>query len=100
MTVPNTEDTPGAPRPVAAAGVPDQAAPTTLRCRTCRWTTVRVDTSGFDDQTRQRAEIIARYPRSRSALLPMLHLVQSVEGHVSQAGWRSARSSWGSPPPR
>jgi NADH-quinone oxidoreductase subunit E len=31
-------------------------------------------------------EIIARYPRSRSALLPMLHLVQSIEGHVSELG--------------
>src|SRR5690348_13066550 len=37
------------------------------------------------DQARQ---IIARYPegRSRSALLPMLHLVQSVEGYVSPDG--------------
>jgi NADH-quinone oxidoreductase subunit E len=41
----------------------------------------------FDELTRQRAqEIVARYPRSRSALLPMLHLVQSVQGHVSQQG--------------
>lgn len=41
----------------------------------------------FDDLTRQRArEIIARYPQSRSALLPLLHLVQSVQGHVSQDG--------------
>ncbi|MDQ3402221.1 MAG: NADH-quinone oxidoreductase subunit NuoE [Actinomycetota bacterium] len=32
--------------------------------------------------------IIARYPVDRSALLPMLHLVQSVEGRVSQAGIR------------
>jgi NADH-quinone oxidoreductase subunit E len=31
-------------------------------------------------------EIIGRYPVARSALLPMLHLVQSKEGHVSQAG--------------
>lgn len=31
-------------------------------------------------------EIIGRYPQSRSALLPMLHLVQSVEGYVSKAG--------------
>lgn len=31
-------------------------------------------------------EIIARYPQSRSALLPMLHLVQSIEGHVSEMG--------------
>ncbi|HKS44138.1 MAG TPA: NADH-quinone oxidoreductase subunit NuoE [Amycolatopsis sp.] len=30
--------------------------------------------------------IVARYPQSRSALLPMLHLVQSVQGHVSQEG--------------
>ena len=28
----------------------------------------------------------ATYPETRSALLPMLHLVQSVEGYVSQAG--------------
>jgi NADH-quinone oxidoreductase subunit E len=39
------------------------------------------------DRTRAEArEIIARYPRSRSALLPMLHLVQSVQGYVSQQG--------------
>ncbi len=31
-------------------------------------------------------EIIARYPDPRSALLPMLHLVQSEEGHVSPEG--------------
>ncbi|PWR15732.1 NADH-quinone oxidoreductase subunit NuoE [Micromonospora sicca] len=43
----------------------------------------------FTEQTRERArEIIARYPadRSRSALLPLLHLVQSEEGYVSPAG--------------
>ena len=48
---------------------------------------VRVDTSVFDETTRQRAaQIIARYPQSRSALLPLLHLVQSVQGYVSRAG--------------
>ena len=31
-------------------------------------------------------EIIARYPKPRSALLPMLHLVQSEEGFVSSEG--------------
>ena len=37
--------------------------------------------------TRRRArEIIARYPKPRSALLPMLHLVQAEEGYVSPAG--------------
>jgi NADH-quinone oxidoreductase subunit E len=76
-------------RPSTASGAADQAAPTTL-------TTVQdvpveqpvqVDTSVFDELTRQRAqEIIARYPQSRSALLPLLHLVQSLQGHVSQAG--------------
>jgi len=41
----------------------------------------------FDEDTVVRAQaIIARYPQSRSALLPMLHLVQSVEGYVSQQG--------------
>jgi len=34
----------------------------------------------------QAAEIIDRYPRVRSALLPLLHLVQSEEGYVSQDG--------------
>jgi NADH-quinone oxidoreductase subunit E len=43
----------------------------------------------FDEVTRQRTkEIIAQYPQSRSALLPLLHLVQSVDGHVSQDGIR------------
>ncbi|WP_026425781.1 NADH-quinone oxidoreductase subunit NuoE [Actinokineospora inagensis] len=45
------------------------------------------DLSVFDGVTTERARaIITRYPQSRSALLPMLHLVQSVEGRVSQAG--------------
>ncbi len=34
----------------------------------------------------QVAEIIGRYPRARSALLPLLHLVQSEEGYVSEDG--------------
>ena len=29
------------------------------------------------------AELASRYPQARSALLPMLHLVQSEEGYVS-----------------
>jgi NADH-quinone oxidoreductase subunit E len=33
-------------------------------------------------------EVIARYPDSRSALLPLLHLVQSEEGHVTRTGIR------------
>lgn len=41
----------------------------------------------FDAETTAEArQIIARYPNSRSALLPMLHLVQSVQGYVSQEG--------------
>lgn len=38
------------------------------------------------DVTAEAAEIVRRYPDSRSALLPMLHLVQSVQGYVSQGG--------------
>jgi NADH-quinone oxidoreductase subunit E len=45
----------------------------------------------LSDEARARlapraAEIIGRYPKSRSALLPLLHLVQSEEGYVSQDG--------------
>lgn len=45
----------------------------------------------LSDELRARAEEIkARYPagRERSAMLPLLYLVQSVEGHVSQDGLR------------
>jgi NADH-quinone oxidoreductase subunit E len=38
------------------------------------------------DLTSRAAEIIARYPKPRSALLPLLHLVQSKEGFVSTDG--------------
>ena len=34
------------------------------------------------------AEIIGRYPKSRSALMPLLHLVQSEVGYVSDDGIR------------
>ena len=45
--------------------------------------------TGWSEEIRERArEIIARYPagRERSALLPLLHLVQSELGHVSPDG--------------
>ena len=32
------------------------------------------------------AKVIARYPQSRSALLPLLHLVQSEDGYLTPAG--------------
>jgi NADH-quinone oxidoreductase subunit E len=34
----------------------------------------------------QAAEIIGRYPKARSALLPLLHLVQAEEGYLSDDG--------------
>ena len=41
----------------------------------------------LSDSTRaQMREIIVRYPESRSALLPMLHLCQAEEGYVSPEG--------------
>ena len=41
----------------------------------------------LSEETRRLApEIIARYPKARSALLPLLHLVQSDEGYVSPEG--------------
>jgi NADH-quinone oxidoreductase E subunit len=45
------------------------------------------DLPPLTEQTRIEArEIIARYPVPRSALLPMLHLVQSYQGYVSPEG--------------
>ena len=44
--------------------------------RAVDWAAVRADAE----------RIVARYPKQRSALLPMLHLVQSVEGYVSSDG--------------
>ncbi len=46
---------------------------------------------GYDEQTlaglqADAAQVVARYPDPRSALLPLLHLVQSVDGYVSPAG--------------
>ena len=39
------------------------------------------------DATRvELRQIIARYPKPRSALLPMLHLVQSEEGYITSEG--------------
>ena len=45
----------------------------------------------FSDEARARLdadadEIIGRYPRPRSAMLPLLHLVQAEEGYVSDDG--------------
>jgi NADH-quinone oxidoreductase subunit E len=41
----------------------------------------------IDDKTRDEArQLMARYPKPRSALLPMLHLVQSVDGYVTSEG--------------
>ena len=40
--------------------------------------TARLETSARD--------IIARYPKARSALLPLLHLVQSEDGYLTKAG--------------
>jgi NADH-quinone oxidoreductase subunit E len=47
------------------------------------------DAGVFSEQTRaEAAELIARYPagQSRSALLPMLHLVQSEQGYITPDG--------------
>jgi NADH-quinone oxidoreductase subunit E len=42
---------------------------------------------GLTEETRDELrEIAARYPQARSGLLPMLHLVQSVEGRVTPEG--------------
>ena len=47
------------------------------------WTRVR---AGIASVERDAKEIIGRYPKTRSALLPLLHLVQSEDGYVSDDG--------------
>jgi NADH-quinone oxidoreductase subunit E len=48
---------------------------------------VSTGTEPLDDRTlAELREIAARYPQARSGLLPMLHLVQSVEGRVTSRG--------------
>ena len=43
--------------------------------------------SNLTEQTReQMREIVARYPQSRSALMPMLHLVQAEDGFITPEG--------------
>jgi NADH-quinone oxidoreductase subunit E len=54
----------------------------------------------FTDEMRSRLDadaalIIARYPRPRSALLPLLHLVQSEEGYVSRDGIEYCAAKFG-----
>jgi NADH-quinone oxidoreductase subunit E len=67
---------PGSPEATATVGLdssPVEPAP--------------LDLPPLTEQTRLEArEIIARYPVARSALLPMLHLVQSYQGYVSPEG--------------
>ena len=41
----------------------------------------------YDEKTNAQMDtIIARYPRSRSAIMPMLHLIQSRDGFVTPTG--------------
>ena len=39
-----------------------------------------------DETIEEMRQLAARYPQARSALLPMLHLVQSVEGRITPEG--------------
>src|SRR3954466_8126694 len=49
--------------------------------------TDQIQSTSLDEQTlAELREITARYPQPPSALLPMLHLVQSVEGRVTSRG--------------
>jgi NADH-quinone oxidoreductase subunit E len=52
-----------------------------------------VPAKGYPQEVKDRLDadadaVIARYPVARSALLPLLHLVQAEEGHVSGDGIR------------
>ncbi|WP_369370931.1 NADH-quinone oxidoreductase subunit NuoE [Promicromonospora sp. Populi] len=49
-------------------------------------TKTRYDAATWASLTADAGAIMARYPDPRSGLLPMLHLVQSVDGYVSRDG--------------
>ncbi|MFI6425507.1 NADH-quinone oxidoreductase subunit NuoE [Promicromonospora sp. NPDC050880] len=49
-------------------------------------TKTRYDADTLAGLTADATQIMARYPDPRSGLLPMLHLVQSVDGYVSRDG--------------
>jgi NADH-quinone oxidoreductase subunit E len=47
--------------------------------------------TNIDEHTiEEMHQIASRYPDSRSALLPILHLVQSVDGRISPVGIETA----------
>jgi NADH-quinone oxidoreductase subunit E len=53
----------------------------------------------LNDELRQTAEeIVAKYPNKRSAALPLLFLVQSVEGYVTEDGMREVADILGLTP--
>lgn len=53
----------------------------------------------LDDAGRREAEaIVAKYPNPRSAVLPLLFLVQSVEGYVTETGMREVAGILGLTP--
>ncbi|CAN5659528.1 NADH-quinone oxidoreductase subunit NuoE [soil metagenome] len=51
-----------------------------------------------DELRRTATEIVDKYPNSRSAILPLLFLVQSVEGHVTENGMREVAEILGLEP--
>jgi NADH-quinone oxidoreductase E subunit len=52
--------------------------------------------SHFQPDIRHRAEeLIALYPRARSAMLPLLHLAQEQDGYLSEAGIEEVASLTG-----
>lgn len=53
----------------------------------------------LDEQTRAELRQIAdRYPEARSGLLPMLHLVQSVQGRITPEGIEACAEATGTTP--
>jgi NADH-quinone oxidoreductase subunit E len=51
-----------------------------------------------EEQRREADAIVAKYPNKRSALLPLMFLVQSVEGHVTDEGMREVADILGLTP--
>ncbi len=80
---PRAAPTPSAPREEPVSTSDNEGTETAIATSTTRETF----TPALDESVRaELRELGGRYPEARSALLPMLHLVQSYEGYVTPAG--------------
>jgi len=88
MTQSLPEETPSTPSESALpeSALPESALPESALPESALPESTLPESTLPESTLAELREIAARYPQPRSALLPMLHLVQSVEGRVTSRG--------------